>query len=394
MGIKYLHSYIYKNIIAEHNIPLVKLEQLNGLTLAIDIAPFIYNMISTSKDPNNCFAKYITFLETFKSAGIKLIVVFDKDGYSATSEFKQFTISQRKLNKPYHMYTNNKLKSSENETIDTHIDHPSITPNSLTNISILNNCTRSKFKYLTKLFGFTWSESNNEAEAKCVKLFNTLKVNGCISTDSDLLLHGCTNIFKDFNQSTKEIRHINMATILKHFNMSQSLFTTLCILYGTDYFIPDDSIHSSTLCEDYPTSLITNLNECIEKNINIKTSLLSILFDSYKQFYNNNIKIINTLNDELIIYAFIVWLKQTLNFDIDINKVNQIRQLLFKMVNDNDDSVVSEDLFVTFDEHDIDLTNYLLSEFGLIIIDVNITPSPKKSKWFNTKNNYKQIITT
>ena len=396
MGIKYLHSLIYNMFIIQGLFPLISINELKGLTLAIDILPFIYNILkSSNKDINDIFAKYKTFLETFKHAGVNLIVVFDKNGYSTASEFKQFTILQRKKKSSLH-YNSNKLMSesetdSDTETFSNNTD-TTINHSSHSNI-VLDNSLRIKFKELTKQLNFTWSESNNEAEAKCVKLFNSLKVNGCISTDSDLLLYGCTYIFKDFNPITKEIRCINMADILKHLKMSQTVFTTICIIYGTDYIAHNNDYDESTICTIYPTSLISNLNERIKEDSSIKTKLLSMLFDSYEKFRENNISIVNTLNDELIINSFVKWLNETLNFKVNIDEVNNIRKILFDIVNDNDDSVINEHLDDD-PKYEEKLKMTLIKDYNIINLDIILPNSPRKNNHLNSKNTYKKIITT
>jgi 5'-3' exonuclease len=90
-------------------------------------------------------------------------------------------------------------------------------------------------KLLISQFGKRVIESEQEAD-KLLAYMAKENPNSCVlSTDSDLLAHGCPNLiaYPDFKKD--EVSVYNLQKILKELRMSYPQFVQFCVLLGTDY---------------------------------------------------------------------------------------------------------------------------------------------------------------
>lgn len=93
-------------------------------------------------------------------------------------------------------------------------------------------------KSLLRLMGVPVVEAPCEAEAQCAALVKAGKVFGTATEDMDALTFGSNVLLRHmtFSEAKKmPIKEINLARVLKDFDMSTKQFVDLCIMLGCDY---------------------------------------------------------------------------------------------------------------------------------------------------------------
>lgn len=90
-------------------------------------------------------------------------------------------------------------------------------------------------KKLLKVLKIPYYDAVTEAEALGAYLSREGRVNGIMTSDTDVLAYGATNFYKDINTSKGTIIRINMEKLLKELDMTQYQFRDMCIMCGTDY---------------------------------------------------------------------------------------------------------------------------------------------------------------
>jgi hypothetical protein len=90
-------------------------------------------------------------------------------------------------------------------------------------------------KALIRAYGATYFDAPGEADEVCALLVIKQKVWACLSEDMDLFVYGCSRVLRYFSLVDHTAVLYSMKGILKELDMSQKVFTDICILSGTDY---------------------------------------------------------------------------------------------------------------------------------------------------------------
>ena len=90
-------------------------------------------------------------------------------------------------------------------------------------------------KYLFSIMGIPYYVSSSEGETMCAQLELNSKVYGVLSEDTDILAYGTGVFITKINTSADTVVEIRVENILKALEITQSQFTDLCIMCGTDY---------------------------------------------------------------------------------------------------------------------------------------------------------------
>ena len=104
------------------------------------------------------------------------------------------------------------------------------------NKEIINEC-----KEVLDLMGIKYIDALEEADTQLAYLSKNNIVDYIISEDMDLLTFGCKNLIRNYS-GKKDIKKINLETILNEMELSQEQFIELCILLGCDYIETINSI--------------------------------------------------------------------------------------------------------------------------------------------------------
>jgi hypothetical protein len=100
----------------------------------------------------------------------------------------------------------------------------------------------SLIKNLLTLYGMSHIDAPEEADALCAYLCIKNKAYGCLSEDSDMFVYGCPKIMHHLSLQNHNVIMYDMNKILQTLGISQSNFTQMCALSGTDYNISNHNI--------------------------------------------------------------------------------------------------------------------------------------------------------
>lgn len=153
-------------------------------------------------------------------------------------------------------------------------------------------------KKLFKVMKIPFYDAVSEAEALGAYLSREDKVEGVMTSDTDVLAYGTTNFFKDIDTSKETIVQINMENLLNELNMTQYQFRDMCIMCGTDYNknIPKiGPIKSYTLMMEHKN--IDEMQKQTQKDVSIlKHHRVRELFTFDNDYFTRKIKCCGTVD--------------------------------------------------------------------------------------------------
>lgn len=148
-----------------------------------------------------------------------------------------------------------------------------------------------KVKELFEVFKIPYYNATTEAEATGAYLSKKGVVVGVLTSDTDVLAYGVTKFITNLNISKETCTEINMNDLLTKLDMTQSQFTDMCIMCGTDYNknIPKVGPHKSySLMKTHQS--IDNLSENTKLDISIlKHHRTRELFSFEENYFTHNI---------------------------------------------------------------------------------------------------------
>lgn len=101
---------------------------------------------------------------------------------------------------------------------------------SLITSDIIRDC-----KDLLRCFGIPYIDAPGEAEAQCVILEKLGLVDGVVSDDSDTLVFGGSNIYKNFFDEKKHAEYYSVDRLYSELGLNQQSLIHLALLLGCDY---------------------------------------------------------------------------------------------------------------------------------------------------------------
>tara|TARA_B100001094_G_C18143663_1_gene779385 strand:+ start:116 stop:1114 length:999 start_codon:yes stop_codon:yes gene_type:complete len=317
MGIKSLTNTIKKY--SPDSIQHENLYKLSGKRVAVDASLIIYQQLLNSPNTkilrnkegkitnhiNGLFYKIMNYI----SLNINLIFIFD----GKPPENKSDTIEKRKQK-----CENAKLKLKENNFTDQK------EKNKLEKSTIrLTSEMINDIKYLLKLLGISYINSDGEAEALASELCRIGYVDYVLSEDMDTLVYGCPKLIRnciDKKLKRKDIISIfNYEKILSDFNFNKDEFIDFCILCGCDYCNSVPKIGNITAFKLFQK--YKNIDTIIK---NTKYNFPENYLDDFNKSKENFLLFYNKINiDNLIIYNSqkdIIKLENFLIHEIQMNE--------------------------------------------------------------------------
>jgi flap endonuclease-1 len=240
MGISGLTKLIYKH--APDAITKKKFGEFQGQTIGIDASLIIYQIVIAMRNMGcdltntsgeitshlyGLFYKIIKFTEN----GITPIFVFD----GRAPSIKNVTIGKRKL---------------QRDTATAKLAEP-VDPLNPNNKEDRVKCFKKTYsisrkeireaQILLDLMGVPYIVAPGEADIVLAYLASNGFVDGVCSDDSDILVFGSTNIYKDMSRymnKNKDISVVSLKKVLKGLKIDMSKFIDMCVLLGCDYCEP------------------------------------------------------------------------------------------------------------------------------------------------------------
>lgn len=231
MGINQLNKFIRNKCDNKDNnsITHIKLCDLKGKTIVIDTSIYMYKY---AKD-NYIIEGMFKMISTLLYYNIKPVFIFD----GKPPIEKEKLIEERKIKKKTAEQNYNKLK--ENLTL------LGKSKNDIDNNKKLQKykkeCTRIKWynivdiKEMLALFGVEYYVAEEEADKLCASMVLGGYAWACLSEDTDMFVYGCPRILRYISFMTNKVVLYDLSNILNTLNISQKIFTQLCVLTGTDY---------------------------------------------------------------------------------------------------------------------------------------------------------------
>lgn len=345
MGIKNLTTVLKKKDTSISN--EIKLSQLSGKIIAIDILTFLYKYVrSVGDDWVNIIGLF--FYKLYKN-NIKGVCVFDgKDIPSdKINKRRERLLNSEKIEKKYEIIKQLKKKLYD----EIYEKNVKITPEGIkkeieifletsrlqewkdVNISDSSKClntlkiTEKKYKKqcikitreyvnimekLAGLFGFDIIYASQEAEKLCTYLCINDIVYAVLSEDSDVIAYGNPRTLSKYSIKNETVFFTDYNILLNKINFTKEQFIDFCILCGCDYN-NRTKIKSNNTSKEVSVGPIRAYNllkefKSIDNITNINLEPLNYLncreiFTTFNNTYKNDINLVFTdINKDELIY--------------------------------------------------------------------------------------------
>jgi flap endonuclease-1 len=90
-------------------------------------------------------------------------------------------------------------------------------------------------KEFISICGFTWIQSEGEAEKNCAELALNGTVDGVLSEDTDILVYGTEYFFHNLDLKDLKIDLIHFPTLIEELGFTKKQYRDFCIMCGCDY---------------------------------------------------------------------------------------------------------------------------------------------------------------
>lgn len=289
MGIKYLNRFLREN--CPESIGHIKLEELSGKKIAIDISIYLYKYEADNVLLENMYL----MLATFRHHDIVPVFIFDgkppavkkellqkrrDDKLTAQNEYDELKDKLDNINT-----TNANTNANNSEEVQEIVSAMNLLKKQFVSIS---RDKINKVKDLIRAYGATYYDAPGEADALCAMLVITKRVWACLSEDMDLFVYGCNRVIRYLSLTNHNAIIYYTKGILRELNMTQKEFKDVCILSGTDYNMKTNNLSNNIisimqLFTEYKNdaAIHTNNNTIgfYTWIINNKPSYLELIFD-------------------------------------------------------------------------------------------------------------------
>ena len=240
----------------------VKLQDLRGFTLAIDVSIYLYRYIRSTGD--GWLDLFLLMFCKFKMFGIIPIFIFD--GVNVHEEKKVEQASRRaNMSKLKHKLEVIKLLKDSclsyrgrDLSLDLQEQFKLLFPKENINIydsmkvvEVCNNYIsklskqtidigpecKEQLKKLIDICGFSYIQCDGEAEGVCSIMCKEKIVDGVLSEDTDTLAYGASILCSKLDIRRDTVILLKLKDILKKLEMTHESFLDMCILLGCDYNI-------------------------------------------------------------------------------------------------------------------------------------------------------------
>ena len=310
MGIKYLNRFLREN--CPESIGHIKLEELSGKKIAIDISIYLYKYEADNVLLENMYL----MLATFRHHDIIPVFIFDGKPPAAKKELLQ----KRRDDK---LTAQNEYDELKDKLDNTNTNNSEEAQEIVLAMNLLKkqfvSISRDKInkvKDLIRAYGATYYDAPGEADALCAMLVITKRVWACLSEDMDLFVYGCNRVLRYLSLTNHNAIIYYTKGILRELNMSQKEFKDVCVLSGTDYnmktnnssnniisimqlfteYKNDPVIHENNNIIGFYTWIINNKPSYLELILDWELlDKISKMFDFSNELFQTfkNIKIIN-----------------------------------------------------------------------------------------------------
>lgn len=247
----------------------IKLEQLCGQKIAIDISIFLNQFVKTS-GTERWIDRFILLLACLKKHGVKPVSIFDgpnppiEKRNEQERRRKESAKTQQKINEGKKLLKMlKKLAKEDGEMNDDlanqvkdiigvrrgknadSINYDDIYDviqglgmylerKEIQNLPILPEYGM-KAKEIIEIMGFSWFQAEGEAETLCASMCCLGMVDAVLSEDTDVMAYGTPFLFSKFDIKNETVMVVSHEAILEGMEMNHEEFLDLCIMLSCDY---------------------------------------------------------------------------------------------------------------------------------------------------------------
>jgi flap endonuclease-1 len=300
MGIKNLNRFFKDN--ASSSINIIKMSELSGKKVAIDISIYMYRYASE----DNLIENMYLMLTLFRFYGIIPIFIFD----GKPPDEKKDLLLKRRSDKVGALEEYNNLKNKlNNDVVINDTDKKGLIHNMIAlkrSFISIKNSDIEIVKKLIRAYGATYFDAHGEADELCAMLTIQGKVWACLSEDMDLFVYGCPRVLRYLSLFNNTAVLYDLTGILTSLGLTQKQLREICVLSGTDY----NNVHFNSSSKNEELNLYDTLTY-FQNYYNEKTSLefydwliertdyiqdYDLLMKIYKMFDLNDENIDNNIN--------------------------------------------------------------------------------------------------
>ena len=311
MGIRTLNKFLQDK--CESSISCIKLSELSGKKIAVDISIYLYKFLGDNVLLENLYL----MISIFRENNITPVFVFD----GKPPVEKNDTIALRKKTKRTAREEYYRLKqilddieSDVNESdcndgnnkqavvLDEETTLP--LPSNAVDIRIIMDKLKKKFvilksehiqsaKTLLQAYGMTYIESPGEADMLCAKLVSKNIVYACLSEDTDMFVYGCSRVLRYLSLTASTVVLYDFQKIINTLDMTTYEFRQLCIIYGCDYLPKNEKQNYKNMTIFNSYKMFKNYKDYLKNTIEINNDKQ----DFYKWILSQNTDMLSYINE-------------------------------------------------------------------------------------------------
>ena len=311
MGIRTLNKFLQDK--CESSISCIKLSELSGKKIAVDISIYLYKFLGDNVLLENLYL----MISIFRENNITPVFVFD----GKPPVEKNDTIALRKKTKRNAREEYYRLKqilddieSDVNESdcndgsnkqavvLDEETTLP--LPSNAVDIRIIMDKLKKKFvilksehiqsaKTLLQAYGMTYIESPGEADMLCAKLVSKNIVYACLSEDTDMFVYGCSRVLRYLSLTASTVVLYDFHKIINTLDMTTYEFRQLCIIYGCDYLPKNEKQNYKNMTIFNSYKMFKNYKDYLKNTIEINNDKP----DFYKWILSQNTDMLSYINE-------------------------------------------------------------------------------------------------
>lgn len=234
MGIRLLNKLITKK--CSHNkscIETVKLRELTGKRLVIDINVYLYDFASEDK----LIERVMKLCSLVNHYDIKVVFIFDgKPPKGKMAELERRRRVKHEIEEKYSLmkaeYENEMYKKTNVEKLEKMNDKLKEMKRSCVSLTWENF---DDVKKIINAFGLNYIIADGEADPLCSELVKNGLAYACVSQDMDLFAYKTPIIMRNLDLDNEEVLVYNLNNILSTMFINYDNFLTMCMLINTDY---------------------------------------------------------------------------------------------------------------------------------------------------------------
>lgn len=248
MGIRMLNKFLRDK--CKSSISRVKLSELSGKKIAVDISIYLYKFLGENALLENLYL----MISIFRHHNITPVFVFDGKPPLEKNDTIAFRKKTKKSAREEYYRLKQMLDDIESDVVVSDSENgdndgaeiPLNTADSTVDIRTMMDKLKKKFvilksehiqnaKTLLQAYGMTYIESPGEADMLCAKLVAKNIVYACLSEDTDMFVYGCSRVLRYLSLTASTVILYDFQEIIKTLGMTTYEFRQLCIMYGCDY---------------------------------------------------------------------------------------------------------------------------------------------------------------